>query len=110
MNGPKIKASSDAEWRYYYETKCRDARKEITHLELQLEDAKRTNEVLKEQIRSMVVKPDEPTVPDLAMLVARLIYQVGRFDPGNDTAKKAMDYLRRKNLQQSVLRQAIGGA
>lgn len=51
MNDPKIKASSDAEWRYYYENKCRDARKEITRLELRLEDSKRTIEVLKEQIK-----------------------------------------------------------
>lgn len=54
----------------------------------------------------------EPTIGDLAMLVARLVQQVRRFDASNDVAEKAMDYLRRKNIAGAVLREikAKGGA
>ena len=47
----------------------------------------------------------DPRVGDLAMLVARLIQQVRHQDPQNDVAEKAMDYLRRKDLRGSVLRE-----
>ena len=47
---------------------------------------------------------DEPTIADLAMLVARLVRQVRQFDATNPLADKAMDYLRRKNLCSAILR------
>jgi transposase-like protein len=47
----------------------------------------------------------EPTIGDLAMLVARLVRQVRRLEPDNDVAEKAMCYLRRHNLQGSILRE-----
>lgn len=46
-----------------------------------------------------------PTIGDLAMLVARLVQQVRKHDPSNEVAEKAMDYLRRKDLAGSVLRE-----
>lgn len=46
----------------------------------------------------------EPTIADLAMLVARLIRQVRKHDAGNEVAEKAMGYLRRHDLQGSILR------
>ncbi len=46
-----------------------------------------------------------PTIGDLGMLVARLVRQVRKHDPKNDVAEKAMDYLRRKDLTGSVLRE-----
>jgi hypothetical protein len=46
-----------------------------------------------------------PTIGDLAMLVARLVHQVRRFDADNPTAAAAMDYLRRKDIAGSVLRE-----
>lgn len=39
------------------------------------------------------------------MLVARLVQQVRKHDPSNEVAEKAMDYLRRKDLAGSVLRE-----
>lgn len=52
----------------------------------------------------------KPKVGDLAMLVARLVHQVRIHDANNDVAAKAMDYLRRKDLAGSVLREMKGGA
>ena len=54
----------------------------------------------------MKAKPD-PTIGDLAMLVARLVRQVRKHDATNSVAEKAMDYLRRHDLQGSVLREII---
>lgn len=59
------------------------------------------------------IRDSEPTIGDLAMLVARLIRQVCLHDPANPVAAKAMDYLQRKDLAGSVLReiqQRKGGA
>ena len=46
-----------------------------------------------------------PTIADLSMLVARLVQQVRKHDPANSVAESAMDYLRRKNLAGSILRE-----
>jgi hypothetical protein len=55
-------------------------------------------------------KPEgPPTIADLGMLVARLVQQVRKHDPENDVATKAMDYLRRKDLQGSILREMTYG-
>jgi hypothetical protein len=43
-------------------------------------------------------------VGNLAVLVARLVKQVRKHDPLNDVAAKAMDYLRREELDGSILR------
>lgn len=48
---------------------------------------------------------EQPTIADLAMLVSRLVQQVRKHDPTNDVAEKAMDYLRRKDLTGSILRE-----
>lgn len=47
------------------------------------------------------------TVADLAMLVSRLVQQVRKHEPDNDVAEKAMDYLRRKDLTGSILRETM---
>lgn len=49
----------------------------------------------------------EPKVGDLVMLVSRLVQQVKKHDPENDVAKKAMDYLKRKDLMPSILREFV---
>ena len=41
---------------------------------------------------------------DLATLIRLLIRKVRKTDPDDETARKAMDYLTRHNLQGSVLR------
>ena len=61
-----------------------------------------------EDTRLVRVKPpvdNEPTIADLAMLVARLVQQLRHYDPNNGVASKAMDYLRRRNLTASILRE-----
>jgi hypothetical protein len=40
------------------------------------------------------------------MLVSRLVQQVRKHDPTNDVADMAMDYLRRKDMTGSILREA----
>lgn len=50
---------------------------------------------------------EQPTIADLAMLVSRLVQQVRKHDPTNDVAEKAMDYLRRKDLTGSILRETM---
>lgn len=52
---------------------------------------------------------DAHKVANLAMLVARLVHQVRRHDPDNATAVQAMDYMRRCDLQGSVLRSILAG-
>lgn len=52
-----------------------------------------------------ILDENEPTIGDLVMLVGRLVQQVRRFDAQNDVAEDAMDYLRRKNLSASFLRE-----
>jgi len=47
----------------------------------------------------------EPRITDLVMLVGRLVQQVRRHDIDNPVAAKAMDYLRRKSLSHSILRE-----
>lgn len=54
----------------------------------------------------MSAHKEPPTITDLAMLVARLVQQVRKHDVTNDVAEKAMDYLRRKDLVGSILREA----
>lgn len=51
-----------------------------------------------------VGKVDEPTIGNLVILVARLVQQVRKHDPENDVAEKSMDYLRRSNLEGTILR------
>jgi hypothetical protein len=48
----------------------------------------------------------EPRISDLTLLVGRLVQQVRKHDSSNPVAEKAMDYLRRKNLSASILREA----
>lgn len=55
--------------------------------------------------RPVTPAEDAPTIGDLAMLVARLVRQIRNHDPSNDVAVKAVDYLRRKDLASSVLRE-----
>lgn len=50
-------------------------------------------------------KAEPPTIADLAMLVGRLVHQLGKHEPDNPVLQKAMDYLRRKDLAGSVLRE-----
>lgn len=47
---------------------------------------------------------DAQHVSNLAMLIGRLVQQVRNKDPENDVATKAMDYLKRADLQPSMLR------
>jgi hypothetical protein len=49
----------------------------------------------------------EPCIGDLVMLIARLVHQVRNHDPDNDVADKAMDYLRRHDLERPILREAM---
>lgn len=46
-------------------------------------------------------------VGDLAMLIRMLVHSVHKANPDNETARKAMDYLKRHNLQGSILRDAL---
>jgi hypothetical protein len=41
---------------------------------------------------------------NLSILVARLVQQVRKHDVNNDVANKAMDYIKRANLDGSILR------
>lgn len=43
-------------------------------------------------------------VDELAMLIRMLVHSTRKTNPDNETAKKAMDYLTRHNLQGSPLR------
>lgn len=43
-------------------------------------------------------------VDDLAMMTRRFVHAIRKVDPDNKMARQAMDYLKRKNLQGSVLR------
>jgi hypothetical protein len=43
-------------------------------------------------------------VDDLAMLVRGLVHDLQKLNPDSSRAKKAMDYLKRKNLTGSILR------
>lgn len=52
------------------------------------------------------LQKSQPTIADLAMLVSRLVQQVRKYDPTNDVAEKAMNYLRRKDLTGSILRES----
>jgi hypothetical protein len=49
--------------------------------------------------------PSAPTIGDLAMLVARLCRHVEDTPAGRDIKEKALDYLRRKDISGSVLRE-----
>lgn len=44
------------------------------------------------------------TVDELAMLVRKLVHQLRKAAPGNDSADKALDYLKRKGLAGTFLR------
>lgn len=46
-------------------------------------------------------------VDDLAMLVRMLVHSARKTNPDNETARKAMDYLQRHNLQGSILRDIL---
>ena len=43
-------------------------------------------------------------ISDLSMLVKRFAHAIRRVDPDNEMAKQAADYLKRHNLQGSILR------
>jgi len=47
---------------------------------------------------------DAQHVTNLVLLVGRLVQQVRKHDEENPVAEKAMDYLRRCDLQPSILR------
>lgn len=47
---------------------------------------------------------DAQHVGNLVMLVGRLVQQVRKHDSENKTVEQAMDYLRRANLNPSILR------
>lgn len=47
---------------------------------------------------------DAQHVGNLVLLVGRLVQQVRKHDSENQTVEQAMDYLRRANLQPSILR------
>lgn len=47
------------------------------------------------------------TLDDLAMIVRRLVRRLRRHEPDSALARTAVDYLRRKGLQGSPLRDAI---
>lgn len=47
---------------------------------------------------------DSQHVTNLVLLVARLVQQVRQHEEANPVVDKAMDYLRRANLQPSILR------
>lgn len=51
--------------------------------------------------------PEIVLVDDLAMLVRLLVHSIRKHSPDNETARKAMDYLRRHELQGSPLRTTI---
>lgn len=51
--------------------------------------------------------PEIVMVDDLAMLVRLLVHSIRKHSPDNETARKAMDYLRRHELQGSPLRTTI---
>jgi hypothetical protein len=51
-----------------------------------------------------VMSTSAQQVGNLAVLVIRLVRQVRKHDPLNDVAAKAMDYLRREELDGSILR------
>lgn len=52
----------------------------------------------------------EREADDLAALVARLAHALRKAAPGNDLPEKAMDYLRRKGLQGSPMRETSENA
>lgn len=54
-----------------------------------------------------LIEPDkqEPRISDLVMLIGRLVHQVRKHDVSNPVSESAMDYLRRKNLSASILRE-----
>ena len=47
------------------------------------------------------------TLDDLAMIVRRLIHRLRKHEPDSPLARTATDYLRRKGLQGSPLRETI---
>ena len=52
---------------------------------------------------------DAQHVQNLAMLVRRLARALDKLAPGNKTGEQAMDYLKRANLQGSILRNCAKG-
>lgn len=52
--------------------------------------------------RFEIVEESSPTIDDLAMLVRKM---VGKLPEDSDLRKRAMDYLRRKGLEGSILRE-----
>ena len=58
-----------------------------------------------EKREELTSEEQEPRIADLVMLIGRLVQQVRRFDKDNPVAEKAMDYLRRKSLGPSILRE-----
>lgn len=51
---------------------------------------------------------DARHVANLVMLVSRLVHQIRRHETNNDVAEKAMNYLRRKDLLPSIVRDVTG--
>lgn len=50
------------------------------------------------------------SIADLAMLVRRLVQQITKHEPENDVAEKAMEYLQRKDLIGSIVRETTSSA
>jgi len=48
----------------------------------------------------LLCESKEPTLDDLAMLVKRLVRQLRKHNDSDDVADKAMDYLKRNNLNR----------
>lgn len=68
-------------------------------------------EELAEEIRALATPasqavPGDPRVNDLAMLTRQLVRALSKAVPGHDLPAKALDYLKRKGLQGSPLRDA----
>ena len=57
---------------------------------------------------SQVTQATTAKEEDLAMLVRRLINRVWKYDPKDEVATKAFDYLQRKGLAGSPLREVDG--
>lgn len=50
------------------------------------------------------VRSNSPLLDELAMLVRKLVQQLRKAAPGNESAEKAVDYLKRKGLAGNPLR------
>lgn len=63
---------------------------------------------LPEDVAAWNARNLESQVESMAMLIKLLVRALNRAEPGNETAKRAMDYLQNNDLLGSPLRQASG--